>query len=194
MKTADKVMVIVGFSVPKGVRLPWYSWIIRKVIKKPFSHVYVRWESRGADTHIAYHASGTKVHFLNGKKFRDTVRPVKEYRTFIPRGDYKKLIQVCMRQTGEDYGKTHAISIGLSTLARNYLSKDIRNREKGWACSSLVAHIFGAVFNEDLEREPAQFDPGMIEDYCKADRDFIPHKENWEKYDSEVKDYGRNTY
>lgn len=190
MRTAKEIMIIVGFSRPKGIALPWYSWLIRWVIRKPYSHVYVRWKSASSDTHICYHASGTQVHFLNGKKFREKVEPVIEYRTYIDRIQYKDLIKVCMRHAGENYGKLHALTIGISTLARNYLSREIPNREKGWACSSIAALIMGSVFNEELERSPSQFDPGMIEDYCKADSDFMPHLEAWETFDLEVKDYG----
>ena len=191
MKTANDIEVYIGFSVPKNHKFPIYSWLIKQVINKKFSHVYVRWKSKGADTQIVYHASGTSVHFLNGKKFREKVRPVVEFKRDIPREWYRDLLQVTMRKAGEDYGKRHAIAIGYSTLMRNYFSRHVANREQGWACSSIAALIMGSVFNEDLQLNPEKFDPGMIFDYCLADKDFTRHSEDWDKFDLEVKDYGK---
>lgn len=154
----------IGFSNPKNKIFPIFSWLIKKIEKTPYSHVYVRWYSIGAQVDVCYHASGKNIHFLSKKVFEKEIEPVKEYEVEIDRESYRKLLKFCMMNAGKDYGFLQIIGIGLQRLFdldKNPLSKG----KSSQVCSELVGNIIEDVKGEDVEIDLDIAGPGDIEEH-----------------------------
>lgn len=136
--------IIIGFSKPKNHSFPIFSWIIRFVDWAPYSHVYIRWNSKSIDRDLIYQASGISVHFLSGKKFDQKAESLFKYQIEINESLKYKTIQKCVDNLGSPYGIKQALGIGIVKLFRLF-GKDIKNPfadgNATWVCSELVLDV-----------------------------------------------------
>jgi len=162
--------LIIGFSKPKNKIFPIFSWLIRLVDCTPYSHVYVRWHSRGANADIAYEAGGTSIHFLCKEVFEKKITPIKEYEIEITRETYMKLLHFCMTNAAKDYGTLQIFGIALQRLFKlnkNPLSKG----RSAQVCSELVGSMLEDVIGEDIPIDLDIAGPKHIDDYLRDNKD-----------------------
>lgn len=137
-----------GFSRPKKMIFPIFSWLIRFFQKTPYSHVYVRWHSMGADVDVCYEASGNEVKFICKDVFDQRVNPTHEYAIEITREQYKKLLRFCMSNAGKKYGVKQVLGILLVTLFK--LRKNpFSDGRSSWVCSELAGKALEDVLDKD---------------------------------------------
>jgi len=136
--------IVVGFSRPRNKLLPIFSWLIRLVEGTRYSHVYVRWHSRGADVNICYHASGSQIHFLCNDVFQKCIKPVEEYELNVDVPQYKEILHYCMSNAGKRYGISQVFGIAMARLFR--LKKNpLSNGDSRQICSELVSRLLNQV-------------------------------------------------
>lgn len=163
--------ITIGFSKPKNHKFPIFSWLIRLCERTSYSHVYVKWHSRGADTNVLYEASGSNVKFLGEKVYNDRVQPIHEYEVEIDKETYRRLLKFCMENAGIDYGLKQAFGIALVKIFK--LKKNpFSDQRKSQVCSELVGHILEDVLGKDLDIDLDIVGPRAIKEYLDQQKDF----------------------
>lgn len=136
--------VTIGFSKPKGKKFPIFSWIIRLVDWTPYSHVYLRWDSKYLERTLVYEASGTTVHFVEGSRFDKRIEVVHQYPIEVTDAQKKKMVQKAVDFSNAPYGIKQVAGIGIVKLARLF-GKDIKNPfsdgSATWVCSEIVNDV-----------------------------------------------------
>lgn len=144
------IPLIIGFSKPKKFKL--FSWIIRKIQKTPFSHVYIRFYSSKYERWLVYQASATSVNFIEFKRFSDINEIIKEFE--IPASETAKnnVVQKAIDLVGAPYGVKQVIGIGIVELLKDF-NIHIENplaENNAWVCSEVVAEVLKEL-NMDLQ-------------------------------------------
>ena len=156
----------IGFSKPKKL-FPILSWLIRLFEWTPYSHVFVRWHSLGADADIVYQAGGTSVNFMAGRIFDSKAETVYEYEIEVDRETYKKLLHYCMTNAGVDYGIKQVFGIALVKLFR--LKKNpFADGKKSQVCSELAGNIIENLDMGDITIDLDVAGPKDIEKFLES--------------------------
>jgi hypothetical protein len=107
--------IFIGFSKPKKMFFPIYSWAIRAIEGTKFSHVYVRHETKyGLD--IVYQASGAQVNFMNGTLFFKKAEPVREFCFEVSDHAFDAYMTFALKNVGKPYGLLQVFGIALYAL------------------------------------------------------------------------------
>lgn len=163
--------LVIGFSRPRSNLFPIFSWVIRAFEGTPYSHVYVRWYSSGAEVEIAYEASGTSVKFLGKEVFDKKILPICEYEVEINSDTYKKLLKFCMTNAGMSYGTKQILGIALVKIFK--MSKNpFSDGRKSQVCSELVGNILQDVLGEDLNLDLDIAGPRSIQEFLDKKAEF----------------------
>ncbi len=104
--------IYVGFSRPKGKLCPCFSWGIRAFQGwTPYSHVYVKIESKSFERDLIYQASGLQVNFMGSNYFYEHVHMIEEFEVSISDENFKKMVQFCIDNAGKPYSKRDIAAI-----------------------------------------------------------------------------------
>lgn len=136
-------IIYIGFSKPKGVWFPWFSWLIRWAEHIDFSHVYIRWGSTYLERDCVYEAQSRGVNFVCSKIFNDHVEIVHEFK--VSNINRKPVVQFCMDNAGIKYGVKQVFGMGYVILAKKILGKEVKNPfadgKATMVCSEMVGYI-----------------------------------------------------
>jgi hypothetical protein len=166
--------IIVGFSTHKKFGI--FPWLIKKVEKTPYSHVYLKFYSSKLDRDVIYQASGTKVNFVGTEIFnRDSV-VIEEFSIDISDEVKTKTMRFCIDNAGIAYGMKQVLGIGIVRFFRLF-NKEIKNPfsdgYKTEVCAELVGHILEDCLGNKLDIDLDTVGPKGIYDYVskiKADQ------------------------
>lgn len=143
----------IGFSRPKNSKFAFFSWAIRAVDKTPYSHVYVRWFSKTAETWVTYEAAGHSVRFLSNKLFEKNLDVVKEFEIKLSEECWPKLLRFCLDNASVSYGKKQILGIALAKAFR-LKQNPFKDEEDTMVCSELVGRVLehmGITFDKPLD-------------------------------------------
>jgi hypothetical protein len=138
--------IIVGFSKSK-LKFPIGSWAIRAYQGTPFSHTYIRVESKRPDRsdHIL-HASEGIIQHMSGTQFDKKHQVVYEYEIDIPEEKFMELKNAMHELSGANYSVMQNLGIVLVDFMAIF-GKHIKNPwQKGWNCSEFVMDMLKLVF------------------------------------------------
>lgn len=138
----------IGFSKPKDKLLPVFSWAIRLYEGTPYSHVYIRWQTKW-NTWLCYHAASLMIHFLGESSFARHLTIVEEFEFEVSEEKFDKLMAFCTKYVGEDYALKDVFMIPLNDLGVKY-STDGANKQY---CAELVMRAFGELEGKELTRD-----------------------------------------
>lgn len=144
--------VIFGFSTPKKFHI--LPWIIRKVEKTEFSHVYIKIYSVEAQRWLIYQASGMKVNFIGADKFEETNKIIAEFPLRTSKKDKKQILQEAVDSLGIDYGMKQLMGMGLvrlCALINVKISNPFADGSATYICSEAAATILVKHFGFKLE-------------------------------------------
>lgn len=134
--------LIIGFSRPNKFKI--FAWLIMKIWKTPFDHVYVKFRSDYYDRDIIYQASGIMVNFMSPVIFAENNLIIDEFELDITSENKIKLMQFAIDNAGKPYGLKEGIGLVLIEIARHF-GKIIKNPfgdgSKTYVCSKLAAYI-----------------------------------------------------
>lgn len=135
----------IGFSRPRKFKIGAYA--ISKWMKRPYSHVYVRFVSSIPEMPSSvYHAAHGMVHFRDYSKFLIQNESIKEYRIPISANCRRAAIIRCMQLSGDGYGYRELVKIFTSDIIYHCFQKEIRFQDSpGYICSELVGTILSKV-------------------------------------------------
>jgi hypothetical protein len=155
----------IGFSRPKDKAFPILSWLIRLFEGTPFSHVYVKNETRyGID--LIYQASGVQVNFVNCDLFHQNHKTVREFELMVTDEAFDKYMHFALKNVGKPYSLLQVVGIFLYSV---FPIKDnpFRNGDSAYVCSELVSEILyeAGKFNHD-KRAFDKLTPKHVYEYC----------------------------
>jgi hypothetical protein len=152
----------IGFSKPKNVWFPIFSWAIRLYEKTPYSHVYIRWETKWG-TWLCYHAASLMIHFLGEASFARHITIVKEFEFEVSDEKFDKLMSFCTKYVGEDYALRDVLLIPLNDLGVKY-SAEGANKQY---CAELVMRALGEMDGKQLTQDADRVKLKYVYDFVK---------------------------
>lgn len=156
--------VNIQLTRPKGFKP--LSWLIRKITRRPYSHVRFFWMGAGGTVPIIYEASGRYLKFIGPIAAKQKpVRVVNEFEFKLDRDGYRKWVGFCMTSAGVTYGRAQLIGMGLADLF-SLDENPFGDGKKTQVCSEVSYYFFKDVLGWDVSGlHPDTTDPGDIEDY-----------------------------
>lgn len=149
--------IIFGFSTQKKFNL--VSWLIQKIERAKYSHVYIRVYSEQAERWLVYHASRERMNFMNFDQFRDQNNIICEYLVQGNEEQNRKVLQFSVDSVALPYGRRSLLGIGLSRVVKSWFKKSIPNLlhagQNTLVCTELAGHCLnllgGSIKMEELE-------------------------------------------
>jgi len=128
--------ITIGFSKSKK-KFAIGSWLIRKWMKTPYSHVYLKFRSESLGRILIYEAVGSGVRFIGRKIWEDHAEEVASFDIEITQENYTTLIQYCVDNAGLEYGALQNIGVVFCNLFK------IKSNpfKKGKNCSEAISDI-----------------------------------------------------
>ncbi len=162
----------VGFSKPKNSLFPIFSWAIRLYERTPYSHVYIRWQTKW-DTWLCYHAASLMIHFLGEASFAKKINIVEEFEFEISDERFDKLMQFCTKHVGADYALLEVLSIPLNDLGILYET----NGDTKQYCAELVMRALGELEGKKLIENEDRVKLKFVYDFVKYKKSKEPRDE-----------------
>lgn len=134
--------IIIGFSKPKKFHI--LSWLIQKIDRTEFSHVYLKIHSKSIQRDLIYQASGLSVNFCGIRIFNDKNESIIEFIIIITPEEKIEILKLAVDLAGKPYGMKELIGIGIVRFL-GLFNKKIKNPyadgSKTYICSELAATI-----------------------------------------------------
>lgn len=149
------IEVKIQFTRPANVTFPWFSWMVRLFEGTDYSHVRLMWKT-GRGVPCVYEASAGGLHFKGPIADRGSVEIIYEFSVWITQYDKGRLVDMCVRHAGLEYGKRQVLGIALARLMGvnyNPLSRGSRRQ----ICSEVVLGFLSDIcgWKTDLNRDLA---------------------------------------
>ena len=144
--------IYIGFSYPKKFKIGAVG--IAMWMNRPYSHVYIRFESSKLPSNV-YHAANGMVHFREFENFKKENNIIKEYIIPLTSEARTKFLTKAVYMAGEKYSFIELAQIMGSDIAYNVLNKELKFKDaKGYICSELAGSLcsteLGIEFNRPL--------------------------------------------
>lgn len=141
----------IGFSKPKDKWLPIFSWAIRLYERTPYSHVYIRWQTKW-NTWLCYHAASVMIHFLGESSFAKHLTIVEEFEFEITDAQFDRLMSFCTKYVGEDYALFEVLMIPMWDFLskRGQTVPTLANSTNKQYCAELVMRALAEMDGENL--------------------------------------------
>jgi hypothetical protein len=144
--------IIIGFSTSK------YKWnpiaaAIRLAEGAPFSHTYVKFWSPSIQRWLIYHASRTRLNFMNLEFFQKESKIVEEHEIPVTPEQKVKVIQYCVDTVWKSYGTRQLLGMAWVRLWRRLgvaAKNPFRDNQRTQVCSELVGHVL-RIIGEDID-------------------------------------------
>ena len=151
--------VKVIFSRPKKWKL--FSWLIRKRINKPYSHVAIAVYLKPLEIFDVYEAAYGDVHLIGEQKFKKRNTIVKEYDLFMDRMAFMSSLKYLKLQLEKSYSEMGAIASTFVFLRKLNIGN---NNDKSFICSELAAKYLESTGMVNLKSDADYITPDMFEE------------------------------
>ena len=136
------MIITIGFSTHKKFAI--LAWIIKKVQKTKYSHIYLKFNSDSLQRTLIYQASGLEVNFCGDSVFLSKNKIIEEFELYFDNKEHTILLQKCVDLAGTPYGIKELMGIGIVKAAK-LLDKNIKNPfadgDKSFVCSELIGTL-----------------------------------------------------
>lgn len=152
--------VIVGFSSPKKFKIG--AWLIKKWIKKSYSHVYIRYNNED-NMDVVFHAAHGTVHHVSYDRFASQNETISSYILKLTDEEFKALQWYCYGTMGLTYDTGDLIKIVLYDIAEKV---GIRLNTKDWSgyiCSELASEVLNILKDFKFHRPFNLIEPHHVE-------------------------------
>lgn len=152
----------IGFSYPKKFRIG--AWVISKWLGKPYSHVYIKFESDTIPNTI-YHAANGMVHFMEENNFKSINHIIKEIKLPPSATARKVILTHAIYLAGVKYGYIELLKIFISDVC-TFLNCPIFKSYNGagYICSELVAEVLKDYYGIQWDKPHHLIKPNDIEE------------------------------
>lgn len=143
--------VAIGFSRPNKFKI--LSWLIRKVEKTEYSHVYIKFTSDKYKRNLIYQASGLQVNFVGETVFKDHCEIVKECIIQVSDETYTKMMTFAIDKAGYPYSLKQLFNIAIYMCTGK--ARILNSGRESYVCSELAGEMLKTILNvpisEDLD-------------------------------------------
>lgn len=143
--------IAIGFSRPKKFMI--LSWLIRKIQRTEYSHVYIKFQSDKYKRNLVYQASGLQVNFVGEEVFKDHCEIVKECSIQVSDEIYTKMMTFAIDRAGYPYSIEQLFNIVIYMITGK--ARTFSDGRSGYVCSELVGEmlrtILGVLIKKDLD-------------------------------------------
>lgn len=150
--------IYIGFSKPT-TRFPIFGWIIQWVLRRPYDHVYIRFQEPMDNTFMIFQASKMMTNMYSIDNFLKENLPIKEYELECTNEVYKELWRFAMVKLGVRYSVLQTFGILLTKIFKN-LKQPFHTEDE--FCSKLVAQacvLLGITIPENADDvDPSDMD------------------------------------
>jgi hypothetical protein len=129
--------ITIGLSTTK--KFNCFSWAIKKLLKTPYSHAYLRLHDDLTNNDMIYQASGLHVNFENINDFINNEIIVKEFPLQVDDDTYTKIISFCEQKVGKPYAIRNIFAIFIYMITGKKLLKGDGSNK--FICSELVGGV-----------------------------------------------------
>jgi len=147
--------ITIGFSKPKNMIFPIFSWLIRLIGKTPYSHTYIRWQTSVGPS-ICYQAAHTTIHFLSDRCFEEQIEEIESFNFSITDEQYGKLLKYCLENCGVKYGLIEVFGV-LAAQVFNLKKNPFARGQNEQFCAELVLRIV-----DEIDGAKPPFDPDLV--------------------------------
>lgn len=148
------------------------AWLISKWMCKPYSHVFIKFNSTQIPTTV-YHAAHGMVHFMELGNFQAVNEIVKEYEIPVEDLVRKEFLIRSIYLSGTKYAYDQLVKIACMDVL-NSAGIEIKTFDsKGYICSELVGYLLVKELNVKFDKplhllRPDDIDKKLEELYGKA--------------------------
>lgn len=162
--------ITIGFSKPKKFMIG--SWLISKWMNQPYSHVFIKFDSKQIPSTV-YHAAHGMVHFMELENFKRVNEIVKEYSITVEDSVRKEFLVRGIYLAGSKYAYDELVKIMFMDILNSLDIKIKTFDSKGYICSELVGYLMNKQLNVEFDKplyllRPDDIDKKLEELYGKA--------------------------
>jgi hypothetical protein len=152
--TRYKKTITIGFSKPNAKWKKPISRLIRVFELSEYSHVYIKITNGRLKNDLYYHASGTKVHFMGKKEFKEKNKIVEEYKFDLSAAKFYKTLDFAIGHVGQSYSYSQLIGLVVVRIC-GLFGKKINNPfgGKGYICTELVAEVLRHIHGREILKD-----------------------------------------
>jgi len=155
--------IIIGFSKPKKSTI--HGWIIEKIDKSNFDHVYLRFNLDKIQRNLVFQSIDVGVQIVTENEFEGLCTPVEEYSLSITDDQFIEMLQFCFDKAGKPYGILDVIGLGISKiLARLNIKKKnpFNEGDATYFCSQIVAKCLDTIDPTQFNIDPDNTSPSDL--------------------------------
>jgi hypothetical protein len=159
----------IGFSRPSKWRL--LAWVIMKVLRTRYDHVFVRIRSDTYERDIIYQASGLAVNFMSPTIFEKHNVVTDEFE--LPVRDFKGMMQWCIDTAGVPYGVKAFIGLGIVKLLAVFgkkIGNPFASGDETYICDKAAAKIMELYCGDDIPEDLDDLTPKDLYEYLVSSK------------------------
>lgn len=152
--------IAIGFSTTKK----WMplSWLIQKVQKTPYSHVYIKFTSDKYQRNLIYQASGLQVNFVGENVFDEKEQIIKECQLQVSEETYTKMMTFAIDKAGYPYSIKQLFNIVIYMVTGK--AHTLSDGRSGYVCSELAGEMLKTILNVPITEDLDIITPKDIDD------------------------------
>lgn len=150
--------IAIGFSKPAKTKP--LSWLIQKILRTEYSHVYVRFTTNSGKN-IIYQASGLQVNFVGEALFKEHCLIVKECEIDVSDEIFQKMMDFAIDKAGYPYSIGQLFNIVIYKLTGK--AKTITSGRSAYICSELVGEILKLILGVKVDKNLDVITPSDID-------------------------------
>jgi hypothetical protein len=165
--------VYIGFSSGNSI----LSWLIKKIERTPFSHVYVRLPSPYLERDLYFQASSVMVNIMGKPGFDRHSITLEEFEIEISEETKRKVWQFAIDNSGKPYGILQLVGIGMVRLGQAFNKKwknPFHDNQDSFICAEFVYDVLKEIIGADLTADPDSVGLKEIYEYIKLRSDVMP--------------------
>ena len=154
-----------GFSTHKKFAL--FSWLIKKVLNRQFSHSYFKFQENYSDKTV-FHAVGKGLIYISETTFIEQNTTIKEFDLSISDELFLELMEDCHKNAGKDYGFLQNLGIAIIRgLAKLGIIINKNPINDGINCSEWLYYILEEIYGKWIDKDPNLVAPDDVFDFLE---------------------------
>ena len=156
--------ICIGFSYRNGFAPG--SFIIRKILDTPFSHVYFKYKENDLNHATIYHAVGKGLTYISDTNFHKKNTTIFEFKINISEELFKELKNDCHDHASMDYGFFQNIGLVL-VRALDKLGITVKKNpiNDGINCSEWAYYILEEIHGKWIDCDPNLVGPDQVYEF-----------------------------
>lgn len=144
------------------------SDIIRWVLKRDFSHTWLKFKMKDLYSNTVFHAVGNGLSYISEPAFLQHNEVIEEFELEISDSLYNHILNLCHSYASVKYGYWQNLGIGFVKFLKLFGINYRRNPfNEGLNCSEWCALVLTEVYGKWTDKESNLIDPTDVYNYLK---------------------------